>query len=408
MQSTNYIITRLIKFQVKDANIDNISLNSDNELIINISKNVVECVCPCCKHKTKRIHDHRTQKIKHCPISGYKTFLYLKKTRLLCTNCGKKFYMNYNNIVNPGFRCSNELFNSIIDTFKFFSTSIKDVAKLNFVSTGVVRRYLKIFNYFMQWNMINSLPKHIGIDEFKGNCNGSKYLFHIYDLDTKNTVHILQSRSYTDIVSFFDSIENRNDVELVTMDLYDPFRNAVKAKLKKATIVADRFHYTRIISNALDNYRLQLWRNTTGDEKKYLKGIKKTLLKDIEKVEKDKLLKHEERLNYAFEISGDLKYAYQLYQSFLRIKDCDSYQEKVKRFKDWIEDALSSTLKPFESAANTLLMWNKEILNSFNTNYSNSSTEGKNNKIKVQKRIGYGYRDLEIFSTLIKLKDCKN
>ena len=30
----------------------------------------------------------------------------------------------------------------------------------------------------------------------------------------------------------------RNDIELVTMDLYDPFRNAVKAKLKKATIVA--------------------------------------------------------------------------------------------------------------------------------------------------------------------------
>ena len=408
MQSTNDIITKLVKFQVKDAKIDNISLNSKNELIINISKKVVKSVCPCCNHKTKRIHDHRIQKIKHCPISGYKTFFYLKKTRLLCTNCGKKFYMDYNNIVNPRFRCSNELFNSIIGSFQFFSTSIKDVAKFNFVSTGVVRRYLKIFNYFMQWNKTDTLPKHIGIDEFKGNCNGSKYLFHIYDLDTKNTVHILQSRNYADIVKFFDSIENRNDVELVTMDLYEPFRNAVKAKFKKATIVADRFHYTRIISNALDSYRLQLWHNTKGNEKKYLKGIKKTLLKDIEKVKKDKLLKHEERLNHAFEISGELKYAYQLYQSFLRIKECESYQEKVKRFRDWIEDALSSTLKPFESAANTLLRWNKEILNSFNTNYSNSSTEGKNNKIKVQKRIGYGYRDLEIFFTLIKLRDCKN
>ena len=51
------------------------------------------------------------------------------------------------------------------------------------------------------------------------------------------------------------------------MDLYAPFKNAVKAKLKKAIIVADRFHYTRIVSYALDSLRLEIWRNTKGSEK---------------------------------------------------------------------------------------------------------------------------------------------
>ena len=261
----------------------------------------------------------------------------------------------------------------------------------------------------MNWNCISHLPKHIGIDEFKGNCDGSKYLFHVYDLDTKETVTILKSRKYDEIVEFFNSITNRNDVEIVTMDLYDTFRNAVKTKLKKATIIADRFHYTRIIAKALDEIRLELWRNATNStEKRYLKNLKLALLTNVENVDSDKALKILERLNYAFDLNPTLKSAYELYQSFLRIKDGDTYQEKVKRLRDWLDDALSSTLTKFESAANTLINWNKEVVNSLKYDYTNSATEGKNNKIKVIKRNAYGFRKLVNLSNLIKIRDLKH
>lgn len=315
--------------------------------------------------------------------------------------------MDYSDIVNPKFRCSNQLFFSIINDIQNTSMTLSQVARNNNVSFGVVVRYLYFFSFLMQWENIHTLPKHIGIDEFKGNCNGSKYLLHIFDLDTGKTVTILRTRKYDDLINFFNTIDNRNDVELVTMDLYDSFRNAVKAKFKNATIVADRFHYTRIVANALDNFRLDLWHNSKDIEKKYFKNLKLSLLKNIEKVNSDYLLKHEEKLNYAFEINGDLKYAYQLYQSFLRINDADSYDEKVKLFNDFISDCLSSTLKTFNSAANTLLKWNKEILNSFNTHYTNSATEGKNNKIKVIKRISYGFRNLSTLKNIVMLRDCK-
>lgn len=401
-------IIKLLNLQAKDLIFNEKLTNiSGNTLSIYISKKVKEHECPCCKCKTKRIHDHRTQIIKHTQINGYKTFLYLKKTRLLCTNCGKKFYMNYSDIVTPKFRCSNALFDNIISSLQNTFMTIKDAAKANNVSHGVVSRYLNFFAYLMQWENISTLPKHIGIDEFKGNCDNSKYLFHIYDLDTGKTVNILKTRKYADLIDFFNSIQNRNEVELVTMDLYDTFRNVVKAKLKKAVIVADRFHYTRIVANALDDIRLDIWRNTKGVEKKYFKGLKLNLLKDLNNIKPQNLLKHEEKLNYAFEFNPKLKSAYQLYQSFLQIKTANSYDEKVKLFNDWIEDALTSTLKPFKSAAETLLKWNKEILNSFKTSYTNSSTEGKNNKIKVIKRLGFGYRNLRTFKNLIMLKDCK-
>ena len=142
--------------------------------------------------------------------------------------------------------------------------------------------------------------------------------------------------------------------------------------------------------------------------KKFFKNVKSALLKNTENI-KDTgyLLNLEAKINTAFEYSVELKYGYQLYQNFLRIKDGDTYQEKVSRFKDWIDDALSCTIPEFKSAAETLLKWNKEILNSFKYSYTNSSTEGKNNKIKVIKRNAYGFKKLNNLKYLIKLRDCK-
>lgn len=398
---------KLLRLQGKHIKFDKEVINEENNTAYYyIHKDVVEHSCPYCKQKTKRIKDHRQQKIKHTPINGFKTYLVLKKTRLLCTNCGKSFYMNYSDIVNTRFRSSNALFFKIIDDLKS-SNSFKDIAIANFVSIGVIIRYLSLWSYLMQWENITTLPKHIGIDEFKGNCDGSKYLFHIYNLDTAETIHILKSRSFNDIVDFFNNITNRNEVEVVTMDLYSPFKNAVKAKLKNAIIIADRFHYTRIVGNALDSLRIRIWQNSKGNEKKYFKNLKKKLLKDIDTIPKDKLQKFEDSLNYAFELDGNLKYGYQLYQKFLKIKVADTYTERVKLLRDWLKDSQSCTIPEFESASNTLLLWNKEIVNSFKYSYTNSSVEGKNNKIKVIKRIAYGFKKLSTFRARIKICDCK-
>lgn len=402
-----YNIIKLLRLQDKNINLDKCEINSKtNSALFYISKKVTAHSCPCCGTQTKRIHDHRLQIIKHTPINNYSTKLVLKKTRLICTNCGKKFYMNYTNIVNPKFRCSNSLFFKIIEDLNS-SITFSDVAKLNNVSTGVVIRYLLIFSYLMGWNSVTRLPKHIGIDEFKGNCNNSKYLFHVFDLDTSETIQILETRKSSDIIDFFSNISNRNEVKIVTMDLYQPFKNAVQTKLKRANIVADRFHYTSIVAKYLDKLRLNLWRNSNDNEKKYFKNLKLALLKDIKSVDKDNIAILQEKLMYAFDLSPDLKYAYNLYQTFLKIKYCSNYKEKCTMFRNWLDDALSCTIDEMKTAAETLLKWNKEILNSFKTSYTNSSTEGKNNKIKVIKRIAYGYKNLDNFRNRIKLRDLK-
>ena len=98
------------------------------------------------------------------------------------------------------------------------------------------------------------------------------------------------------------------------------------------------------------------------------------MAKDISKVKH----KEAEKLLYAFELSPILKYAYHLKQQFLDIKKLQSFQEKEKTFKKWLDDAESSTIKGFKKPVKTLRQWHEYISNSFKLNLSNGPVEGKN------------------------------
>ena len=106
---------------------------------------------------------------------------------------------------------------------------------------------------------------------------------------------------------------------------------------------------------------------------------------------------------YAFELSPTLKTAYILKQDFLNIKKCTTFEEKEAKFRKWLYDADCSTIKEFKTAVSTLRQWHEYISNSFQTNFSNGPTEGKNNLIKTIKRISFGYRNLQNFRNRILL-----
>ena len=355
-------------------------------------------ICPSCQHYTKHVHDYRLQKIQHINIGQVVSYIFLNKRRYVCHHCGKKFYEDYD-FLQKFFRKSNQVFENVCNDLKSLK-NFKTIAKDNHISIPTVVR-------FMHYNILFSnkynvrLPERIGIDEFKGNCNGSKYLFHIFDLDTHKTIDILQSRTYNFLEDYFSkfSFEQRANVKVVSMDLYSPFKRVVKDKFFKATIVADNFHFTRIVMNALDELRLNLWRNAKGKEKLYFKNLKHALMKDSSKAKPKEL----EKLLYAFEFSPTLKYAYKLKQDFLDIKKKPSFEEKEKAFRKWLNDAECSTIDEFKTPVKTLRQWHEYISNAFKLNLSNGPVEGKNNLIKTLKRLSFGFKNLNNFRARILL-----
>lgn len=370
----------------------------ENSLEISIQTKRKIQQCPSCKYLTNKIQDYRIQKIQHVTIGKKTTYLILNKRRYCCHHCGKKFYENYS-FLQKYFRKSNTVFENVCEDLKSLK-NFKTIAKDNNISIPTVVRYMH-FNFYLSNKHDFDLPERIGIDEFKGNCGEEKYQLHIFDLDSKKTIDILKSRKYDDLEAYFSSfsLEQRCRVKVVSMDLYSPFKRIIKDKFYHASIVADTFHFTKLVIQGLDELRLNLWRNTKGKEKKYFKNLKLSLAKDISKVKE----KEAEKLLYAFELSPILKYAYTLKQQFLDIKKFNTFEEKEIAFRKWLDDAESSTIKEFKKPVKTLRQWHEYISNSFKLNLSNGPVEGKNNLIKTLKRISFGFRNLTNFKERIIL-----
>ncbi len=134
------------------------------------------------------------------------------------------------------------------------------------------------------------------------------------------------------------------------MDLYNPLKKIIKEKFINAKIIADKFHYTRIILNALDTRRLNLWRNSKGYERRYFKGCKRVLMKNL----KNTTTKQKERLLYLFDQSPLLKESYKLKEDFINIKDLETFEEREKAFRKWLFEAESSTLEEYAEVVKTL------------------------------------------------------
>jgi transposase len=63
----------------------------------------------------------------------------------------------------------------------------------------------------------------------------------------------------------------------------------------------------------------------------------------------------------------------------------------------WVDAVRASELPEFIGLLSMVCTWGLEMLNYFNYRLTNGYVEGKNNRIKVLKRIAYGYRDIKVF-----------
>lgn len=351
--------------------------------------------CPSCECSTKRVHDYRIQKIQHIQINGCTSYLILKKRRYLCTSCGKKFYEDYK-FLQKTFRKSNNVYNAICSNAKQIK-NIKTIAEDNSVSSPTVTRYINYYNFLADKSQVTVFPKRIGIDEFKGNTGTDKYQLQIINLDTNQIVDIVESRRYDDLELYFSHISNRSAVELVSMDLYQPFKKIIQDKFTNAQIVADKFHYTRIVMSILDKLRIEVQKDMDAAHRKYFKGIKKILMMR----EKELRYNGKIRLSKAFELSPKLKAFYEIKERFLTINDTIGYKEKESLFRQWLFDTENTKYTEFKSCLKTLRAWHKYISNSFKYSISNGPTEGKNNFIKVLKRISFGFRNFDNFRNRI-------
>jgi transposase len=88
-----------------------------------------------------------------------------------------------------------------------------------------------------------------------------------------------------------------------------------------------------------------------------------------------------------------LRSARSLKEAFRDWYHSPSRTEAEVRLNLWENSVNGMGTRLFRALFPMLRIWRKEILNYFDHPYTNGFLEGKNNRIKVIKRIAYGYRN---------------
>ncbi len=387
----NDIITKLLGLQGLTINKVEETANS---LKLYASTEQQEQICPCCGKKTKYIHDYRTQVIKDIPIRKKNTLIILRKRRYICRDCNHRFYEHYD-FLPKYYHTTNRVFLSIIDSLKS-KTTFKQTAIEHNVSSNTVIRAFK----YVHFTNKPQLPEVLGIDEFKGNACFDKYQVQLTDIEHRKTIDILPTRKKTYLIQYFDrySYEERKKVKFLVMDMWKDYRQ-LNIYFPNAKVIVDKYHFVRQVYWALNNVRKRVQKNLPSYERKYFKRSKWLLNKKYEDLDYENSL----ALNVMLSHSNELNDAWVLKELLIKVNSAKNTKEAQERLRDWLKMAKESNLKEFKNCIKAYQNWFYYITEVFDNNYTNAYTEGKNNYIKVIKRISYGFRNFYNFRNRILL-----
>lgn len=379
---------------------------------IHVETKSSKCKCPKCGKYTKSVHDKlKPVKLKYVKAFEQVTYVMLSKKRFICHKCNYKFTEPVT-IQGESKSISNKVEQKILIDLRNYNLSLKYIAEENNVSDNTIRNILKESMANYPEHVIN-LPRVISFDEFKADTKKGKYAFVLNDPIHKKVLDILPNRKKEYLIQYFTYCNNRYSVEYVISDMYEPYLLVTQIMFPKAKYVVDPFHYTRYIMDALDNVRIRLQENYgyNSYEYKMLKNKKNISLlrqysNDIDWFTYTKRYKNKhmvEILKYdlrekILSISEEYKIAYQLKELFLDITHHATYEDVEKQLLSWISLVREQDIPEMVEAASTIENWLEYICNSFiDKRFSNGYTEGMNNKIKVIKRVGFGYKDFDFF-----------
>lgn len=367
-----------------------------------------KCKCPKCGKYTKSVHDKlKPITLKYVKAFEFITYVILIKRRFVCHECKYKFTESVT-IQREKKNISNKVEQKVLKDLKQYNLSLKYIAEENNISDNTVRNILKEHMKDYPKHVI-SLPRVISFDEFKADIKEGKYAFVLNDPIHKEALDVLSNRKKEYLIQYFTYCENRYSVEYVISDMYEPYRIVTTIMFPKAKYVVDPFHYTRYIMDALDKVRIRLQDNYgyNSNEYRMLKNKKNvsllrrysneidwfTYTKRFKNNHLVDILKYDLR-EKLLDIDEELKMSYQLKELFLDITHHATYENVKNQLINWISLVREQNIEEMNEAANTIENWLEYICNSFiDKRFSNGFTEGLNNKIKVIKRVGFGYKD---------------
>jgi transposase len=354
-------------------------------------------ICSGCGQSCGRYHDWEERWIRDLPVLEAETHLLVQRFRVACPACGPK--LEQLSWLAKYARVTGRLAGSVARLCKVLP--IKHVAEF----------------YGLGWDAVKAIDKawlettlgepqlaglaFLAMDEFAIK-RGHRYATIFVEPHRKEVLWVCRGRSREEIRPFFEKLgpEGRERLEAVAMDMNAAYEAEVKAQCPQADVVYDLFHVVaKYGREVIDKVRLaEAKRQTNRGERQVIKGSRWLLLRNSvnlkrkDRVRLGELLAANRRLATVYLLKDDLKSLWNYrYPNWA-----------MQFFREWYARAIRSRIEPLKRFARQLRGKIDGILAHCKYPLHTSLLEGMNNKIKVIKRMAYGYRDEDYFFLKIR------
>jgi len=373
----NILILNLPEWEVTQIDED------EDDYVITARPSSSLSICPFCGYDTLYKHGDLEQHIRDVPSHGKRVLIQVTRQRYRCKHCTKTSFETLPDIDEKRF-CTKRLITFLQRRSMNDDRTFLSLAEETGLHEKTVRRIFHDYVLELERSTHFATPRIMGMDEL--------HVIHqpraiITNIERNTVVEFLADRKKQTIIRYLSSVPDREHIALVCIDMWQPYREAVREVLPHAIIVIDKFHAVKLANQAMEVVRKEVRASLTEKQRRTLIHDRFLLLK------RESELKEKERLTLEAWTGSfpTLKKAYDLKEAFYEIWDAPDKDEAHQRYFAWQEQITPEVTSAFTPIALTVEEWGDEIFAYFDHRITNAYTESLNGLARVANRLGRGY-----------------
>lgn len=344
-------------------------------------------------------HDLTRRAVRDLPILEADTVLWVHRRRVACPDCGPK--LEALSWLESHARVTKRLAESVARMCAILP--IKHVAELYRLHWEQVKNIDKAYLHRTLGPVDLSGVTELVMDEFALR-KGHRYATVIAEPHTRRVLWVCQGNSREAVRPFFELLGEPGceAITAVAMDMNAAFDREVRAHCPNAEVVYDLFHVVaKYGREVIDRVRVDVANQLREDKpaRRVVKSSKWLLLRNRENITKDT---DRVKLDELLDANRDLMTVYIGKEDLVQIWRAQKPAIARQRFEHWCQRAAESGIEALAKFARRLRPYVDGIVAHARHRLHTSVLEGINNKIKVMKRMAYGYRDPDYFFLKIR------
>jgi transposase len=355
-------------------------------------------VCGDCGAHCHRVHDGATRIVRELPMQGKPVWLQVPLRRLKCSACGTR--AERVTWLDRHARVTRALADFVGAWCE--KLPVAHVCKLSGLHWGTVRQIERARLQRQLAALPPAQPTPLVMDEF-ALFKGHRYATVALDADSRRVLWVGEGRSREAIRPFFEWLgpERCARIVAVAMDMNTAFDLEVQQHCPNARVIYDLFHViAKYGREVIDRVRVDEANRLRHErpQRQVVKRARWLLLRNPENVPPEQQTTLRELLT----ANQALLTVYLMKTGLKELWRPTGVWQWRCAWRTWLAMARHSGIEPLVKFAAKLKAYWRGIVARMRWPMHTGQLEGINNRIKVMKRMAYGYRDSAFFFLKIK------